>query len=222
MIRACMRRAVVFDMDGTLVDSASLAVESARDGLRAYWSEHGREPVFPAETEIRAAVGLPSLDYFAALLPRERRAHAPALRALVTHSERRRLARGDGRLMPLALETLAHLRAAGWALAIVSNCGRGYLDANLDHLGLRAAVDLALCLDDAPSKPKNVADALRRLHADRGAMVGDRAGDIEAGRAAGLLTVACRYGFGAPDELRDADHAIDGLRELPALLARLD
>jgi phosphoglycolate phosphatase len=217
-----MRRAIVFDMDGTLVDSGDLAVDAAFDGLRAYYAQRGRAPRLPQPAAIRAAVGLPSLEYFAALLPHDLQGEARLLRELVTQAEVERLARGEGRLMPQALETLADLRSAGFALAIVSNCSRNYLEANLSQLGLRAAVDVALCLDDAPTKTRNVADALLMLEATRGAMVGDRAGDVEAGRAASLLTIACRYGFGDDDELATADHVIDALAELPPLLARLD
>jgi phosphoglycolate phosphatase len=215
------RRAAVFDMDGTLVDSVELAVRSARDGLTEYYARRGLPVELPSRSAIRAAVGLPSLEYFAALLPPERRADAEELRSCVVESELRQLTAGEGRLFPRALETLAALRGAGWALALVSNCGRPYFEANLRHQRLGPAFDMALCLDDGPSKPANVRRALQSLGASGGVMVGDRAADVEAGRAAGLATIGCRYGFGAPQELAAADHTIGSLDELPALVARL-
>lgn len=214
-------RAVVFDMDGTLVDSGALAIASAFDGLHMYYVARDLPAHLPEPAAILGALGLPSLDYFAALLPPERRADAPEVREHVTRAEVERLERGEGRLMPGALATLATLRRAGWALGLVSNCGRAYFDANLRQLGLGAAVDVALCLDDGPSKTDNVHAALAALGRRGGAMVGDRAGDVEAGRAAGLATIGCRYGFGSSAELAAADHTIGALDELPALLARL-
>lgn len=211
----------VFDMDGTLVDSGELAVGSALEGLRAFFGRRGLAPVLPAVAEIRGLVGLPSQEYFARLLPAHLRGEAEELHELVTDSEVAWLAGGRGRLMPLAFETLAEVRQQGWRVALVSNCRRQYFEANLRHLGLGREVEVALCLDDAPSKAANVKAALRALGAGRGVMVGDRAADIEAGRAAGLQTVACRYGFGEAAELAGADHAIDALGELPPLLARL-
>ena len=215
------REIVVFDMDGTLADSLELAVRSAHDGLRAYFEQRGQPLDLPPDAVIRGALGLPSLSYFAALLPEPLRGDAAELREHVVASELRQLAAGEGRLFPGALETLRELRRAGFALALVSNCGRGYFDGNLVHQGLGPAFDVALCLDDGPSKAANVAEARRRLDAGSGFMVGDRLADVEAGRVNGLVTIGCRYGFGTPEELRDADHTIGALIELPGLLARL-
>lgn len=205
---------VVFDMDGTLVDSADLAWRSAADGLREYYEERRLAPVLPSPEEVRRLVGLPSLEYFAGLLPPGRAAEAPALRSLVIRHEVRRLAAGEGRLYPGVEAALRRLRSCGIRLAIVSNCGRPYLEANLIHLGLGSLVDLALCLDDGPSKAANVLTVRARMPSDGGFMVGDRAADIDAGRGAGLRTVACAFGFGSAAEHQGADHRIEAFSDI--------
>ncbi len=65
---------------------------------------------------------------------------------------------------------------------------------------------------------ENVRQALARFGASAGVMVGDRGADLEAGRAAGLRTVGCAYGFGGPGELAGADWTIGSVREIPTLL----
>lgn len=228
---------VVFDMDGTLVDSEELAIRASEDGLREYWARRGLAPIVPPRAVLRSLIGLPSIEYFAGLLPEERRTDAAELRTLVARREVERLAAGEGRLYPGAWDALVALRACGWRLALVSNCGRIYLDANLRFLRLGEIMDVALCLDHFPSKTENVRQAVARLgpvpataglpaeapparRAGRDAfMVGDRAADIEAGRANGLRTIGCTYGFGTRAELAAADRLIASPAELAEALA---
>jgi phosphoglycolate phosphatase len=214
------RRCVIFDMDGTLADSTDLAYLAARDGLLDYYQERGLEPRVPSRADLSALMGLPSLEYFAGLLPPERRADAAALRALVSRHERGHLAAGRGRLFDGVWEMLGLLRERGFRLGLVSNCGQNYFDANLEHLRLREVMEVAFCLDHLPSKTENVRAAMTQLGCREGAMVGDRRADVEAGRANGLRTVGCTYGFGTPEELAEADVRIDSPRELPGVLER--
>ncbi len=211
-------KAVIFDMDGTLVDSEALAFRAAEDGLRVYWRKRGLEPSIPSRAEIRTLVGLPSLEYFGRLLPPDRRDDAAEVRTLVAGEEVRRLAAGEGRLYPGVAGTLAELRARGWKLGLVSNCGRVYFNANLAHLRLRDFLDVAFCLDDKPSKSENVRAVLERFGARGGFMVGDRRADLDAGRENGLQTVGCTYGFGGVEELAGADFRVAHVNELLKLI----
>lgn len=213
-------RCAIFDMDGTLVDSTELAYLAARDGLLDYYRERGLEPLVPSRADLNALVGLPSLEYFAGLLPPERRADAAALRALVSRHERALLGAGRGRLFDGVWEMLESLRERGFRLGLVSNCGQNYFDANLEHLRLCEIMEVAFCLDHLPSKTENVRAAMARLGCHEGVMVGDRRADVEAGRANGLRTVGCTYGFGTREELAEADFRIDAPRELPGVLER--
>jgi phosphoglycolate phosphatase len=211
--------AAIFDMDGTLVDSDELAALSSEFGLRSYYSSRGLDPIIPSRAMRRSLVGLPSLEYFAGLLTADRRGDATEIRTLVAGEEVRRLAAGEGRLFPGVRETLAGLRVRGWKIGLVSNCGSIYFDANLKHLGLREMVDVAFCLDHFPTKTDNVREAMRALGARSGVMVGDRAADLEAGRANGLRTIGCMYGYGGADELAHADAHISVVTELPSRIA---
>jgi phosphoglycolate phosphatase-like HAD superfamily hydrolase len=209
---------VIFDMDGTLANNEAMTVRAAEDGLRAYFEARGETPVIPQPEEIRALVGLPALEYFAGLVPAGLRGDATTVMHHVERCEVARLRAGEGRTFPGVPEVLEALRRRGLRIGLVSNCMRGYMDANLDHVLERGWFEIALCLDDHPTKEENTRRAVEFLGGGSGVMVGDRGSDLRAGRAAGLATVGCLYGFGRSEDLESADRTIDSIRELPGVL----
>lgn len=217
-----MQKIIVFDMDGTLVDNTGLAVAAARDGLRDYYRARGADRPLPTREQVRALVGLPAPEYFAGLLPAEDRTPANSREILerVQVREENRLAAGEGRMYPGVAQVLPELRSAGWTVGLASNCMAGYLEGNLHHVLDRSWFDAACCLDHRPTKTENVAWILERLGGTGGVMVGDRLGDIQAGKANGLVTVGASYGYGAPGEIRSADHRIRSFRQLTSLLEK--
>lgn len=213
---------VIFDLDGTLSDSRDLALAAAAEGLGEFYRELGREPVIPPAEAIAPLIGAPSLDYFRGLVPPQLAGHAERIRVLVGRHEITHLRAGQGKVFPGARELLAAVRARDWRLGLVSNCGRPYFEASLDGLALRPFFDVAFCLDDGPpgaaTKTGLIRCALERLGTRTGFVVGDRAWDIEAGRANGLTTIAVTYGFGRAEELVAADHRAGSPQEVGHIL----
>jgi HAD superfamily hydrolase (TIGR01509 family) len=134
---------------------------------------------------------------------------------------------GEGLLpVPGAVEALQALRERGLRLALCSNVplpGALYR-ALLERHGLAAPIEsFHFSYDEGTRKPspqmlRNALAALE-LPAESALMVGDRrASDVAAGRAAGVATVWLRGTDGGGPQ---AEHELDGLTELPALLDRL-
>jgi phosphoglycolate phosphatase len=110
-------------------------------------------------------------------------------------------------LFPGVADHLERLHAAGHPLAIVTNKPERFAVALAGHLGLAAWVPVVIggdTLERRKPDPLPVLEALRRLGCPpgRGTMVGDGETDLRAGRAAGLRTVACLFGYRAEAELR--------------------
>ncbi len=215
-----MGKIVIFDMDGTLVDNTDLAVGAARDGLRDYFLARGQKPVLPTREQVRSLVGLPAPEYFARLLPEADRTPANRREILerVQAREEERLAAGEGKVYPGVPEVMLWLKEAGFSIGLASNCMAGYLEGNLEHVLKREWFAATACLEQCPTKIENVALVLSELGASPGVMVGDRSGDVEAGRANGLITVGAAYGYGNRLEILDADHRIGAIGELKELL----
>lgn len=198
---------LLFDLDGTLLDSRQLALEAAERALSGLG-----HPVPPAE-HIHGLIGLPEAEYYRGLLP----ASAPSEHVEVLRCEEIRCLEERAPLFPGILALLRELYRAGHRLGVVTNAGRGYMEAALRSSGLESCLHVAFCTDDGADKPGLVKMALRELRKP-GAMIGDREADWRAGKAHGLFTVGCLWGFGTREELAGADALAATAEELSSRL----
>ena len=204
-----MIRAVLWDLDGTLADSAEYHWLSWRDTLSA-------EGVAISYEQFLASFGQKNDRILAAWLPPP---HVPEVIQRLgdaKEAEYRRLARTRG-LTPLpgAVEWVQRLHAAGWRQAIASSAPRLNVEAMLDALSLTALFEAVASAEDVTAgkpDPQVFLAAAARLQAspDRCVVVEDAAAGIEAARRAAMACI----GVSATTRL-DADIAVSSLEDLP-------
>jgi len=210
--------AVVFDLDGTLVDSRADIIACCQYTLRA----HGLPPV--PEPRIVGAVG----DGARRLLERVTGVHPedPRFAALLATYLTQYATHGYSRstLMPGATAALAGLSPI--PLAIATHKPRATTIPLLEHLHIRDRFAMVVAGEDV-ERHKPAADPLLLIAAElsvepsRLVMVGDGPQDVLAGRAAGARTVGVPGCFVARQELAAAgpEVLLDDLAALPALIA---
>ncbi|SDF78662.1 sugar-phosphatase [Lentzea fradiae] len=185
--------AVLFDLDGTLIDSTA----AVRRAWRRWAEEEGVEPERLAGTE-----GKPAKDIVAALLPPER--HAEAL-AHYSHIATHDL---DGVVvLPGALDAT---ESAGPLKAIVTSCSRDVTAARTAAAGLPATEVLVTADDVEQGKPapEPYLSAADQLGTDprRCLAVEDTASGLASGRAAGCTTLGVGEGLDADVVVPDLSH----------------
>jgi len=216
-------RLAVFDLDGTLLDSASSIVE----GVRACWSACGFPE--PDPVQVRRIIGLPWEESIRALIPDAGAAEFARIRTY--HDE---VARGlrprpprDQALFPGAVETLDALEEAGYLLSIITSRSNGRLVDLLEQQGIARRFVALKTVDHGPGKP-NPHLMLQTLsetgvEAADAVMVGDTTFDILMAKNAGTAAVGVSWGVHERDELTEAGaaHVVDAFHEIPPTLDRL-
>ncbi|CAM4083382.1 HAD family hydrolase [Janibacter anophelis] len=206
------RRAICFDLDGTLVDSLGDIINA----FRAAIAEQGFPP--PAAHVVRPLVGLPLHDVFAALAPE---GDADVMSEAYKRIHRQTFTE-TSTPFPEVVEVLTVLRDKGFALAVTTTKDTPMARELVTALGLLPHLDLVQGTDGFPAKPApDVVDhALRAISAEGTWMVGDTTHDIGAGQAAGLRTYAVCRPEGTHDRLMIEAAGPDHLEE--SLLPLLD
>ena len=206
-------RAVLFDVDGTLLDTSEFIYGGFEHALAA----HGL-PV-PDRAALAAVIGPPLALCYQLLVP------AGDLASLIASHRAWQLDNLElCRPFPGAVAVLRELRAAGLRLAAVTNRSRVSAHRSADLTGLTPYLDLLLAAEDVARQkpdPEPLLLALDRLGvaASEAVMVGDTYADILAGRAASVRTVGVTHGFHGTAVAEHApDALIDSLGELLALV----
>ena len=206
---------LLFDLDGTLWDSASAVAEA--------WNEifQREDPSLKPLTvdDIHGVMGMTMKEIGQTLYPDFHSARRDAIFDECCTYEVEYLYKHCGVLYPDFRSTMEALKAAGYSLAVVSNCQRGYIDAFLSSSG---AGDLFLDYEEwertGLTKGENIRLVMDRNGYSKGIYIGDTKKDREAALQAGIPFIHAAYGFG---EVESSDGVIRKLSDLPAEIARM-
>ena len=225
-----MIRAIVFDLDNTLVDFMKMksdAVEAAIDGMIDAGLDLPRDAVKTRIDAIYKEQGLEFQQVFDTLLQSELGRIDPKILASGIVVYRR--ARGSALVLyPHVQMTLLELAKRGIRLGVVSDAPEPQVWLRLCSLSLQHVFDAVVTINDTgehkPS-PAPFREVLRRLETDptEALMIGDWAErDVVGGKSLGMKTVFARYGDTFATQVSGADYDIDDVFELVAIVDRLN
>jgi len=209
-----VRRALILDFDGTMVDTEWPAYEAwlaiyARYGARlalADWTAcvgagHGFDPIAHLRAQLAPGTAL----------------DAEAILAERLADKIRRL--GDAPLLPGVRARMDEAQSLGWALGIASSSPADWVLGHLDRLGIREAFSVVRTRDDvARTKPDPElfasAGALLRVPARGCVVCEDSVNGVRAARAAGMQVVAVPNRVTAGQNFDEAHHTVDSLADV--------
>lgn len=209
-------RAVIFDLDGVLIDSESVALGVARELL----AEAGVTRTLGDLRHLCGQRGGALRAYLQDALGDDERGATMAARA--GEAVQARVDAGEMRPFQGAAAAVRALRGAGLRLAIASSSGRRRVERELAGSGIAEHVDLVVTGEDVThGKPHPeiflTAAAGLGVAPEECVVVEDSLAGVSAGRRAGMRVVAVAQTF-PRDALRDADLVLDVVGEVPGTL----
>jgi pyrophosphatase PpaX len=192
-------RTILFDLDGTLIDSIELILASHRHATLEVLGAS------PPDEVLRQGIGIP-------LIAQMRTIDAPRADELVTAYRAFNHRHHDELLRPYEglLELCASLRADGASLGVVTSKSLFVVEMAFARIPLAPLLDVVVTSDETElhkPHPEPILEALRRLGRDASGAcyVGDSPFDLRAAHAAGVAAIGVSWGASSEQELQAED-----------------
>lgn len=216
-----MKRAVLFDLDGTLTESGEGIIKSVQYALEKMGKPE------PDGEKLRVFIGPPLLEQFMEYVGLTKE---EAEQAVFYYRERySSVGLFENRPYPGVERMLGALKENGFLLSVASSKPEKFVLQILKYFKMDSYFDetAGATMDGKRSEKADVIEeALRRLqmgdHRDRVIMVGDKKHDVAGAEAAGIPCIAVAYGYGTMEELKAANplKIVDTVEELQEYLLR--
>ena len=206
--------AVIFDIDGTLTNSTRAIIAS--------WNRHLASLSCPHrlldEETAGSLMGKTMDDWAVAVLPDLPLAEAREITEVMEQKENEEIRTSGTDLYPFVRETF-ELLSHDYDLFILSNCGKGYIEAVMAYAGIEKYVRGHLCFgDNGLDKPDNLKKMVADYHLENPVYVGDTQRDQECCEIAGIPFIFVSWGF---DDVPDALYRCDDMKDLPEVIRSL-
>lgn len=209
-----MKKGIIFDMDGTLWDSAENVAKSWDEVIQ---KEAGGLRRITTE-DIQGVMGHTMTEIAEMLFPMLPKKDRMELMMHCCEEENAYLRKHGGILYP-QLENTLQILAGQYPLYIVSNCQKGYIEAFLDYYKFgKYFLDMECFGNNQMDKAYNIDLVVKRNHLDKAVYVGDIQGDYDASMRAGVAFVHASYGFGT---IQCSVPFIREFAELPKVVSKL-
>lgn len=206
-----MKKGIIFDMDGTLWDSAAQVAKSWNEAAK----KEGYEYNITAD-DIMAVMGKPMDELASLIFKHESKDVYMRLLDVCGAYENEYLRENGALLYPNLRPVMETLIKKGYHLYIVSNCQSGYIEAFLDYYKFHDLFEDIECYgNNTKQKNENISLIVNRNNLDKAVYVGDIQGDYEATIKAGLPFIHAKYGFGTINAMVPE---INSLSELPEII----
>ncbi len=206
---------IIFDLDGTLWDSAQSVAESWNMEIKRVM---GDDANFTAD-DIRRNMGKTMNDIADDLMSKYPPEERYDLARKCEVFENGYIAEKGGNLFDGVRETLSELKKSGYTLTIVSNCQAGYIPAFLKSMNMnKYFIDYEEWGRSGLLKAANIRLVMERNGFDKAVYVGDIQKDADASREAGVPCIWAKYGFG---EIAEPAGIIETFGDLPEVLSEI-
>ena len=208
-------RTIIFDYDGTLHQSMVIYEQAFRDAYQ-YLVDINKAPIrLWTQDQIKSFLGQNPKEMWKSLMLNLDDETIERASSIVSLSMKKQIHEGKAVLYHSSLEVLSYLKNKGYKLIYLSNSKRYYMDAHINAFHLHQYFDMMLCSEDFNYIPKE--EIINQVKSEiilDACVIGDRIHDIKAGLSHQFYTIACDYGYGNANELKDANLHIHRIDEL--------
>jgi uridine kinase len=214
--------AVIFDLDGTIFDTLSIAEPAFRTVVDTIRAEKGVALDYFTPKEVASLIGY-TFDQifelaFACYLPKDRE----YVHRLMNKAEREVLAQSGGKCYPGIAELLGQLTGLGYHLYLASNCSVAYMQAMVRQLGIENLFAALYPIGRYPTmsdKSELLAKIIEENPQESGfIMIGDREMDITSAKENSIGSIGVLWGCGSREQLASADYLATSPQELAEIL----
>lgn len=199
------KKAVLFDLDGTLWDSTASVILAWNEVLEGFEDTHAI-----SQEEMKSVMGFSMDQICDTLFPYLEKERREMIMKRCEDHENEYVREHGGILFDNVKKVLQTLHE-NYFVGIVSNCQSGYIEAFLEHYDLKQFVDATRAFGDFhKEKAENIKDVITENGIEKAIYVGDIYNDYLSAQGANVPFVLARYGF-APFEY---DTGIDSVEEI--------